>query len=175
MILGTFLNDKENTGFNRVLPPEKKIDFEAKYKAKYVWVLNGHPRKGGEIEREIRWTKAAVDQTDGKLSIPSLVPPPASWAVAYAVADFHVETAREVMLSVDGDDAFRVWLNGTKVAEKIAEYKHRTSCVAEQHGIKISLRAGPNRFLVKTANIDHEWWVRLRLTDSEGRPVEISP
>ncbi len=174
MILGTFLNDLENKGFNQKFPPEDKIDFTAKYKAKYVWTLAGEaPDKKGEIEREIGWTQAAVDRSNGMLNIPTLVPPPATLSVAYAVADFRSETARDVLLSVDGDDAFRVWLNGEQIVEAVAEFKHRTPCVAEQKDLKIRLRAGGNRFVVKTTNIDHQWWVRLRLTDDEGRPVEV--
>lgn len=174
MILGTFLNDKDNGGFARIYPPEKKIDFKAKYPAKYVWAL-GRNRGGKELERIIHWGKATVDQTNGQLVIPPLVPPPAALAVAYAVADFRVDTERHVMLSVDGDDAFRVVLNGKKVAEQVAVYKGGQASVAEQKGIKITLKAGANRFVVKTTNIDGAWWVRLRLTDSEGRPVEVRP
>ena len=37
----------------------------------------------------------------------------------------------------------------------------------------LKLKEGPNRFFVKTANIDHHWWVRLRLTDSAGSPIEF--
>ncbi|MCH8042480.1 MAG: hypothetical protein IID44_02065, partial [Planctomycetes bacterium] len=143
---------------------------------KYVWVLRGRGnKKEGEIEREIGWGKASVDQTNGKLMISALVPPPGSLSVAYAVSDFHVDEKREVLLSVDGDDAFRVWLNGKQVAEKVAEYDPSGGSVAQQRGIKIALRAGANRIVVKSANLDREWWVRLRLTDAAGRPVEVRP
>ena len=176
MILGTFLNDKTNSGFDKVFPPEEAIDFDARYTAKYVWVL-GHrdARNEGELEREIGWTETTVDQADGKLSIPQRVPPPAALAIAYAVADFNVEKEQEVLLTIDGDDAFRVWFNGKKISEQAAEYKRGNPCVAEQKDIKIKFRAGVNRFLVKTANIDREWWVRLRLSDSQGRPVGVKP
>ena len=102
------------------------------------------------------------------------MPPPASLSIAYAVADFRSPAPQEVVLNVDGDDAFRIWLNGKEVANRVAEFKSRAPCVAEQRDIKISLAAGRNRFLVKSANIDHQWWVRLRLTDADGRPVEFS-
>ena len=174
MILGTFLNDKANGGFNKKFPPEEKIDFTARYKAKYVWTLAGEGgNKKGEIEREIGWNEAPVSYANGKLNIPLLVPPPASLSVAYAVADFRTAADREVNLDVDGDDAFRVWLNDEQVAEMVAEYKGRAPCVAEQKGIKIKLKAGYNRFVVKTTNIDHHWWLRLRMTDDAGRPIEV--
>lgn len=175
MVVGTFFSGPKNADFALVGPPEEKIDFQAKYIAKYAWSLSGGEQKKGELERVIGWTKASVDQVDGKLNLPPLLPPPAVQAIAYAVADIEVPADRQVFLNVDGDDAFRVWLNGKKVAEKIGEYKPNTENVVEEFGIKISLRAGSNRFLVKTANIDRDWWIRLRLTDSDGRPVEFGP
>ena len=42
MVLGTFLNDGSNSGFDEPYPPETGIDFEAKYTARYVWTLEGN-------------------------------------------------------------------------------------------------------------------------------------
>ncbi len=131
MVIGTFLNDEKNTAFNQAFPPEQGIDFEAKYLAKYVWVVEGH-RKAEDKPIE-----------------------------------------RESPLDIDGDDGFRVWLNGEQIAEQVAEFKARQPCVARQNGIKLRLKAGTNRFFVKTANIDHQWWLRLRLTDSTGSPIDF--
>lgn len=174
MVLGTFLNDRQHGGFKKEFPPEEKIDFNARYKAKYVWALAGEGGNKGEIEREIGWNDSAVSRANGKLSVPLLVPPPATLSIAYAVADFQTDIEQEVNLDVDGDDGFRVWLNDEQVAEMVAEYKGRSPCVAEQKGIKVKLKAGYNRFVVKTTNIDHHWWIRLRLIDNQGRPIEIS-
>ena len=74
---------------------------------------------------------------------------------------------------MDGDDAFKVWLNGEKISEKVAPYLHRKSCIASQENIKIKLKKGKNRILIKSANIEFEWWVRVRITDANNRPVEL--
>ncbi len=169
MVIGTFLNDKEHKAFHEIHEPEKELDFEKSYKATYIWLLEGRSDK--PIEREVTWGEGIVDQTDGKLSMSSQLPPPGSFAVGYAVADIHVDSEREVFLDIDGDDAFRVWLNDEKISEKIAPYEHRKDCIAEDKGLKVKLLAGTNRFIVKSANIDHRWWVRLRLTDSNGIPT----
>ena len=66
------------------------------------------------------------------------------------------------------------WLNGEKVCEAVGTFQPRRACVAEQRGIRVRLRAGRNRLLIKTSNIEHEWWVRVRLTELSGRPVEVS-
>jgi len=102
-----------------------------------------------------------------------LLPPPGTFSIAYAVSDFNSEKDQELFLSLDGDDAFKVWLNGEKISEQIAPYLHRQSCVASQGNIKIKLKKGKNRILVKSANIEHEWWVRARITDANNRPVEL--
>ena len=172
MVIGTFLNDKEHKAFNVVHEPEKEIDFEKTYKATYIWLLEGKSDK--PIEREVTWGEGIVDETDGRLIMSAQLPPPGSFAVGYAVADIRVDNDREVTLDVDGDDAFRVWVNGEQVAEKIAPYQHRRDCVVEEKGLNIKLTAGVNRFIVKSANVDYRWWVRLRLTDSNGIPIPFS-
>jgi HEAT repeat protein len=169
MVIGTFRTDKEHKAFHEVHEPEKEIDFEKTYKATYIWLLEGRSDK--PIEREVTWGEGIVDRTDGKLAMSSQLPPPGSFAVGYAVADIHVDTEREVTLDIDGDDAFRIWLNGEKISEKIAPYQHRKDCIAEDKGRQVKLVAGTNRFIVKSANVDYRWWVRLRLTDSNGIPI----
>ena len=102
-----------------------------------------------------------------------LLPPPGTFSIAYAVSDFTCSKDQELLLSLDGDDAFKVWLNGEKIAEAIAPYLHRQSCVAALENIKIKLKKGKNRILIKSANIENEWWVRARITDANNRPVEL--
>ena len=175
MVLGTFLNDKEHKAFANELEPEKNIDFEKTYPSTYVWALQGNQRRDGEkpIEREIGWSEAGVNKTNGMLMMGPLLPPPGTFSIAYAVSDFNSEKDQELFLSLDGDDAFKVWLNGEKISEQIAPYLHRQSCVASQGNIKIKIKKGKNRILVKSANIEHEWWVRARITDADNRPVEL--
>ena len=101
-----------------------------------------------------------------------MLPPPGTFSLAYAVADLTCQSSLEAFLSIDGDDAFKVWFNDKMLAEQIAPYQHRQSCVASVSKIAVTLKPGINRILVKSANIGHEWWVRLRLTDADGKPIE---
>ena len=175
MVLGTFLNDKEHKAFAEELEPEKSIDFEKTYPSKYVWALQGNQRRDGEkaIERDIGWSEASVNKTNGMLLMGPLLPPPGTFSIAYAVSDFTYSKDQELFLTLDGDDAFKVWLNGEKIAEAIAPYLHKQSCVATLENIKIKLKKGKNRILIKSANIENEWWVRARITDANNRPVEL--
>ena len=175
MVLGTFLNDKEHKAFAEELEPEKSIDFEKTYPSKYVWALQGNQRRDGEkaIERDIGWSEASVNKTNGMLLMGPLLPPPGTFSIAYAVSDFTCSKDQELFLTLDGDDAFKVWLNEEKIAEAIAPYLHRQSCVATLENIKIKLKKGKNRILIKSANIENEWWVRARITDANNRPIEL--
>ncbi|MDA7681236.1 hypothetical protein N8603_02495 [Verrucomicrobiales bacterium] len=175
MVLGTFLNDKEHKAFAEEFEPEKTIDFEKTYPSTYVWALQGNQRKDGEkaIEREIGWAEASVNKTNGMLLMGPLLPPPGTFSIAYAVSDFNSTKEQELFLNLDGDDAFKVWLNGEKIAEAIAPYLPRQSCLATVGNIKIKLKKGTNRILIKSANIENEWWVRARITDANNRPIEL--
>ena len=177
-IIGTFLNDEKNSGFQEVFEPEKTIDFKVKYQSKYVWAgiqggVEGLDAKKVE-EREIEWSKVEVDQADGRLLMAANLPPPGSHSIGYAVTDVTAEKAREVILNIDGDDGFRVWLNGAVIGEQMAVPDVKTKVtVATLPGVKAQLKQGSNRFLVKSSNITGGWWVRIRVTDAEGNPVEF--
>lgn len=177
-IIGTFLNDDKNTGFAQEFPPEKTIDFKAKYMSKFVWagIQGGVEGIGGDAatEREISWTKVNVDQADGRLLMAANLPPPGSLSIGYAVTDVTVDKARDVILAIDGDDGFRVWLNGTVIGEQMAVPDPKTKItVATLAGVKAQLKQGSNRFLVKSSNITGDWWMRIRVTDAEGNPVDF--
>lgn len=176
-IIGTFLNDEKNSGFQEVFPPETAIDFEAKYKAKFVWAGVQGGVEGGDnkpIEREVAWSKVIVDQADGRLLMAANLPPPGSLSIGYAVSDVTSDKAREVMLTIDGDDGFRVWLNGAVIGEQMAVPEPKTRrTVATLPGVKVQLKQGSNRFFVKSSNITGPWWVRIRVADAEGNPVDF--
>ena len=176
-IIGTFLNDDKNSGFQEVFPPEKAIDFQAKYKAKFVWAgvqggVEGSDNK--PIEREVEWSKVIVDQADGRLLMAANLPPPGSLSIGYAVSDVTVDKACEVILTIDGDDGFRVRLNGAVIGEQMAVPDPKTRvAVATLPGVKVQLKQGANRFFVKSCNITGSWWVRIRVADAEGNPVDF--
>ncbi|MFN0125482.1 MAG: HEAT repeat domain-containing protein [Verrucomicrobiales bacterium] len=177
-IIGTFLNDDKNSGFQEVFPPEKAIDFEASYPSQFVWAgVQGGVEGTGDnqpIDREVAWSKVNVDQADGRLLMAANLPPPGSLSIGYAVSDVTLENEREVTLAIDGDDGFRVWLNGAVIGEQMATPDPKTGLsVASVAGVKVPLKQGSNRFLVKSSNITGPWWVRIRVTDADGNPVDF--
>jgi hypothetical protein len=101
------------------------------------------------------------------------LPPPGSHAVGYAVADFQVDRDREVLFDIDGDDAFRVWLNGEVIAENAADFAKREESVVRTGGVAATLKQGANRLFLKTANHHFHWWVRVRITDQDRNPIDF--
>ncbi|MEM7395668.1 MAG: HEAT repeat domain-containing protein, partial [Verrucomicrobiota bacterium] len=66
-VLGPFLNDKENTGFNQVYVPEKEIDFDKAYNVELIWDLSGNKRnEKTDVQRaEITWQEVQVSKETG--------------------------------------------------------------------------------------------------------------
>ena len=187
MIVGTFLNDKANAGMEKVYPPETEIDFGKTYVAEYEWMRSPGYRKGkdSKLEREIGWQRWRLDRTDGRVLPWNATPPPASYVVGYGVAEVTSPAGAEVLLSIEADESFVLWLNGKRIADgqcdKIDPRKrhyHRERGVefpdpVVKTGLKVTLTKGNNRFLIKLGNFEDWWWCRLRLTDAKGLAVRL--
>ena len=186
MIVGTFLNDKEDKGMKTVYPPEKEIDFAKTYVAKYEWMRTAEFRmkKGTTLEREVGWQRWRVDRADGRVLLWNVTPPPASYVVGYGVAEVFSPAGVEALLSVEGDESFVLWLNGKQIADgkrpdrEASQRRHMDRSEqfpepAVKTGLKVILTKGNNRFLIKVANLENWWWCRLRLTDAKGRAMRL--
>ncbi|MCI0533642.1 MAG: protein kinase [Verrucomicrobiales bacterium] len=95
--------------------------------------------------------------------------PSSQWGVAYAVCYVRSETAQPgVSLKVGSDDQARVYLNG----ELIYEFTRGRSYVADQDVVTgLELKAGINVLVFKVVNETSGWHGSIRLTDSEGKPL----
>ena len=187
MIVGTFLNDKDNGGMKKVYPPETEIDFGKTYVAKYEWMRVPGYRKGkdADLKRVIGWQRWRVDRADGRVLPWNATPPPASYVVAYGVAEVTSPAGGDMLLSVEGDESFVLWLNGKQIAdgqrpERDAGQRRHTDRSeqfpepAVKTGLKVTLTKGNNRFLIKLGNLRDWWWCRLRLTDAKGRAMRFA-
>lgn len=167
-LIGTFPSDAANSGYTNVFPPETEMDFKKKYQTRYRW--------GSEImEREIEWRQWRVDRTDGKVVLHEVMPPPSAHVVAYGAADITAQADRTVILSVEADDFFVLWLNGEKLLssdpetlKKVSDAKYQPTVSRAQ--LRIKLGKGRNRFLVKSCNLSWGWWYRVRLAGDESPP-----
>jgi len=154
MLIGPFPSDRDNKGLATVYPPEQAIDFA---KPIAVDLTPGKPHN-------LAWEPWRVTTIDGKLPLHAIIAPPIGLKVAYAVADIRSPADRAAHLWVEADDGFVLWLNGAKVADRPTRGTHEAD---------VPLRRGPNRLLVKVANLAEWWFVRIRVTDRQGRPLHL--
>ncbi|MBM4143689.1 MAG: HEAT repeat domain-containing protein [Lentisphaerae bacterium] len=161
MLIGTFLNDENNSGLTNAYPPEAGIDFKTNYVARYIWTgLEGRRDEDREAigERKVEWMEWESDQVDGKVLLKDAMPPPAYLSVAYGVGDVVAPASKTVSVTVAAGDAFLLWLNGSRMAE-----------VTNQGGAVVdfpaTLKQGDNRFIIKTCNIKGDWWYSVQLRE----------
>jgi putative membrane-bound dehydrogenase-like protein len=80
---------------------------------------------------------------------------------AFAYAEIAANEPRDAELAVGSDDTLTVWLNGEQV------YEHATDrgFAPEQDRVKVRLRSGANRLLVKCGNTGGGWQFAVALTE----------
>lgn len=177
-ILGPFLNDRENTGFRTEYEPEKEIDLDRSYEVELVWDLSGGKRnKNTESELvDIVWRDARVTRENGRFNVAAMMPPPAYYVLAYGVSDIHSPSNQTVQAFIQADNSFRLWVNGEMVSE-LDDVSVKRSSQAEVPviAVKIPLRSGRNRFMIKVANRGGPWWFRVRLLHEQGKVFGAGP
>ncbi len=110
-VIGTFLNDSKNTGFETVYPPEKEIDFSKTYESQYRWDFEGGA--ADQLQKlQVKWLDVQVPKVDGTLNVAIAMPVPTRYAVAYAVADIHSDKEQTVRAVVEQEGSVRLWVNG---------------------------------------------------------------
>jgi HEAT repeat protein len=119
---------------------------------------------GPASKGQLAWQAWKTNRIDGEVPLYDIFPPPTADKVAYGVADITVADGRKAQLWLKCDDGCVVWLNGTRVVERANTGEQKAD---------VTLRAGSNRFLIKSSNYRDWWRYELRLTDPEGRAIEF--
>ncbi|MSU36009.1 MAG: hypothetical protein EXS36_13085 [Pedosphaera sp.] len=145
-------------GFERVFPPELKIDLTGEFDGK---------------ANRVRWldyeTRSEYGMVDFNKTFTAL-----KGAAGYAYAEFVSPVARDLEIRLGCKTGWKVWLNGRYLFGR-DEY-HR-GVEIDQYRMPVQLDAGINRILVKncqneqTENWASEWEFQLRITDSLGTPI----
>ena len=156
-VMGPFDNTK-NQGFLLEYPPEKTLDFNAEYDGK---------------TGKVRWVDL---QTKDDFATVNLNGPlgKVKEVAGYATTEFVAEAARTVELRLASQNAWKLWLNGQLLFARDEYHRGRA---LDQYRLPATLRAGPNRILVKVCQNDlveewtEEWQFQLRITDALGTPV----
>ncbi len=79
------------------------------------------------------------------------------FAAAYAYLEWNEASARTMILGLGSDDAIRVWLNG----ERVFSYWGGRSLETDQDIVRLELREGLNRLLIKVQNQQYGWGFAL--------------
>jgi tetratricopeptide (TPR) repeat protein len=150
-LLGALDND-QGKGFLAVYPPEEKIDLAAEVAGPLV---------------PLRWRK--VDQLSrlGYVRLGDLLWP-REFAVAYLATWVHSDSERQAQLRVATRSPVRAFVNDGLVLseEQVADGDLDTLAAP------ISLHAGWNQILIKSAHRRNLWSLSARITDAEGNPLE---
>ncbi|APR79891.1 Transglutaminase-like enzyme [Minicystis rosea] len=149
-VLGAFDND-QGKGFATAYPPEEPGPADRTYAG---------------MRLPIRYRPLEARKIDGALPLGDSIAP-AEAAVAYAETFVHADAARTVDLRLTTTSGVRVWHNGKQVAadEKIFH------AWLDNVIVRVSLAAGWNRILVKSAHTAGPWRLAARFTDPASGAV----
>jgi hypothetical protein len=156
-MIGPFENH-DLVGFEEVYPPEKELDFTAKYT--------------GKDGKTVEWVDHTTEDDYGKIEVKKLVP--FKGAVTYAASEFTAKSPTMVEIRLATPNAWKLWVNG-KLAFARDEY-HRGHQL-DQYRVPVKLAAGKNQLLLKVCeNEQKEIWAQeyqfqLRVSDSSGAAV----
>jgi tetratricopeptide (TPR) repeat protein len=145
LVLGPFDN---RSGFHRRFAPELSPDLA---------------ESTLEAGKELKWRPADDGVRDGYVDLREIFDR-ALWSVGYAAVDLRSPGARVVNLRLSTTGPFKLWLNGDLVSEA---YRPSEGMI-DGEIVKVALRPGDNRLLLKVTNAVEEWGFQLRATDEDG-------
>jgi HEAT repeat protein len=174
MVVGPFLNDNKNTGATKVYPPELQEDAET-YKAEYRWEFGGGQANNRELD--LTWVEASAQNIEGEVHVAAHMPVPVRYAVAYAKTELISDEKRFVRLEIEVRELLsqKVWVDEKEVADFTFQRNELSTRTSERlrskprqtKTVKINLKKGSNRIMVKTATFGGSWWLRMRILDEK--------
>jgi HEAT repeat protein len=149
------IEDADGAGLEKRFFPEEAIDLEKVH-------LIG--------PRRFRWQRLKDLPLDGRVD---LVPVfrRSDRRLAYGHTEVESPAETDVLFKIGSNDGVACWLNGERVHLNPAS---RTLTVDEDV-VKVRLREGRNRILIKVVNASGGWEFCLRSTRPDGTPLELAP
>ncbi|MDI6845596.1 MAG: DUF2961 domain-containing protein [Candidatus Saccharicenans sp.] len=129
-------------------PPEKEIKLKSTY--------------AGKRNLVITW-KQIKAQPNGYVNLAQLIQP-SEQAIAYSLTYLYSPEDREVVLLLGSDDGVRLWVNDQLVHTNPV-YR---GAYPDQDRVKVSLKAGWNKVLIKVLQGAGGWGYYLRIPDPKG-------
>ena len=153
-VVGAFPGDAEHAALNRPFPPESSIDLDATYDQ----VVGPFPG----------WRRAEVE-TGQYVDLLRQCQAREGSVVAYAVTYVRTDAEQQVTLRFGSDDGARIWLEN----EEIFEFDGIRAFAPAEDEVRITLRPGLNKLLVKVANASGDWGFAVDLIDADGWPAKV--
>jgi putative heme-binding domain-containing protein len=150
-IVGPFPNDGSDSGLDKVYEPENKVDLSVAFPS---------PQRK---QRELKWTKVVRDGA-GYVDLQAHYAPKSEFIMSYLYREIESPADQEAVISLGTDDGAKLWVNGTKVYETRAH----EAAAPDMARVKVKLKKGTNRLLLKIVNGSnpHGFYLTL-LSDQE--------
>jgi hypothetical protein len=149
MIIGPFLNNKGFEGHHTKYPPEKEINFTAKYDG-----VNGL----------VKWMEHKQQETFATVDLKKLYTPN-EFVCAYALCYVTSPTNQEVQIRLGSNDSAKLWLDGNL----IYDYASEGTAILDRDIIQTTLPEGTTPILLKICNGELDWGFVFRITDTNGQ------
>ena len=153
MVIGPFPIGTKNldtpyppSGFDKVYPPEKEIDFTRSYDG---------------VDGNVSWQHIKSEKS-GVLNFKGVYP--AGVSIAYAYAEVISPDKRKIKITFGSDDGAVIWVNGAQVYKEHAWRALR----ADSNVIDVELNKGKNTILVKVEDKWMNWEMMMRLIDLDN-------
>lgn len=165
LIIGPWITRSDYRGltaFNEVLPPEKQIELNEKYKT-----VNKTSREQW-LEREIHWVYPDFDIVQSYVDLRSVLKTSTMACYALSYARLPVSIKAQMRLGVSG--ALKVWGNDKLVYLNPSQ---KYGLRVDEYIVSVALKSGLNKILVKVIQRGEKvTGFYLRLTDENGKPLD---
>lgn len=161
LLIGPFDNTAK-AGFDKVFPPEERVDLSAACAGK----------KGATL----RWIETTTEDPQGMVDLNQALGKNMG-ATAYAYAAVDSSREQPVQIRAGSNNAVKIYLNGKQIYFR-DEYHHGLQM--DQHVGLGTLRAGRNEILIKVCQNEQtdkwaqSWGFQLRVCDALGGAVPVS-
>lgn len=116
--------------------------------------------------RLLRWREIRIADPQGVVDLTQFFRQ-TEWVACYAYTEFVVDRDMDAELRLGSDDSVKVWLNG----QLVHQFGGMRGLTVDQDRVRVRLRKGVNRLLLKVTQGGGGWEFCVRLTDLQGNPI----
>ena len=155
------------------MPEESQWMVLGPYKNKDGYRKKFHPEKNIRLDRSIpgvygpmRWEHAADGTKEGFIFFSDLYDN-RQWHLAYGLIYIDSPRKQSVQFRFGTDDGCKLWLND----DQVWAMNKGGPAIFDDNRIKVVLKEGLNKILIKVSNQPSDWGFFFRVTDAEGQGI----